>query len=512
VVVTTDSPALFDTFREVGGYRVVRQLAADGDSITLLVHDDDQPLIARVVSENCPRELIDQEVAVSDAVRAGSDALQAHVGALRDLGTTPDGRLVLLSEYVDGPRLDALLHERHGELTLGEAVTLLAPLATTIDDGHRVGVTGLVRGMTGVRLRRSGAPVLVGLRYARVGAAVPERFQHRDPAYAHDREQWNQLGAAVAAALPEPERSALLALLARHSGGVDRALFDLAEPLPVRFTRADAVSAPSDPGPAARTVIPPPEHSAVAPVGASAVASTARRERLDSAVSAIDALGLPETVIGAVRSAAFSLLDRVEGLIALGHRVRPTPGGAVRSRYRLVGLAGVAALAATIIVASLPSDDQRDTATEPSAGSGDTQGSAIAHETSLAVAGLPETELHPEADEWRGIVEQLVERWLACAPIADDDRGDPQRDDLRGLSLSCAVDVVHAGSAAARLITVVDDRHGMLRSWSSAQGDIVVVERMGSAVLVDLLAAETTTASLLLVRSEAGWRIRDVIG
>lgn len=512
MVVTTDSSALFGTFREVGGYRVVRQLATDVDGITLLVHDDDHPLIARVVSESCPREFIDQEVAVSDAVRAGSDALRAHVGALRDLGTTPDGRLVVLSEYVDGPRLDALLRERWGELSLGEAVTLLAPLASAMDDGHRVGITGLVRGVTGVRLRRSGAPVLVGLRQARVGAAVPERFQHRDPAFAHDRAQWSQLGADVAAALPEPERAALLAMLARHSSGVDRALFELAEPVPVRFSRVDTLSTPSDPGPVLHTVNPHYEHSLAAPTEALAVVVTARRERFDSAVSSLHALGLPETVVGPVRSAVLSALDRVEGLIALGRRVRPTPGGAVRSRYRLVGVAGAAALAATIVVASLPSDGQHGTATEPSAGFDDAPGSAVAQDTPLAVAGLPETELHPEADEWRGIVEQLVERWLHCAPTADSAPDTTQRDGPRELSQACAADVVHAGSAAARLITVEDDRHRMLWSWSSAQGDIVVVERMGSAVLVDLLAAETTAASLLLVRSEAGWRIRDVIG
>jgi len=38
---------------------------------------------------------------------------------------------------------------------------------------------------------------------------------------------------------------------------------------------------------------------------------------------------------------------------------------------------------------------------------------------------------------------------------------------------------------------------------------------MGGAVLVDLVASGpggTTAASLLVMRSEAGWRIRDVLG
>jgi hypothetical protein len=504
------SPAI-EPFREVGGYRVVRQLAAAIDGITLLVHDDGQPFIARVVSERCPPALIDEEVAVSDAVRAGPDALRVHVGTINDLGTTPDGRLVVFSEYVEGPRLDDLLHERMGDLRLGEAVTLLAPLATAIDEGHRVGVTGLVRGVMGVRLRRSGAPVLVGLRGARVGAAVPERFQHRDPAYETDRERWQRIGAAVAEALPAPDRTALLAVLGRHWAGLDRALFQLAEPLPVGLARVAAAPPPSEVGTTANTVSGPVERVGSAPAETPLVPSSPIRERVDSALSALDSLGLPASVVEVVRSAARSVVDRISALTALRRRVLTPPGGAVRSRYRLIGIAGAAALVATVVVAGLPSDDQGGAAPEPAVDSSDAHGPTALHDDSAhAVVGLPETALNPEPDEWRAIVDDLVERWVACGPTSDaeSDWADRTAAALPG----CAAEVVHAGSAAARLITVEDDRHRLLSEWSGASGDIVVVERMGSAVLIDLLSAETTTASLLIVRSEAGWRIRDVIG
>jgi hypothetical protein len=39
----------------------------------------------------------------------------------------------------------------------------------------------------------------------------------------------------------------------------------------------------------------------------------------------------------------------------------------------------------------------------------------------------------------------------------------------------------------------------------------VVIDRHGGAVVVDLVDGETTTASLLLLRSEAGWRVRAVL-
>jgi hypothetical protein len=88
---------------------------------------------------------------------------------------------------------------------------------------------------------------------------------------------------------------------------------------------------------------------------------------------------------------------------------------------------------------------------------------------------------------------------------------------------------------------VDDTRHSTLESWQAQGGEVVVVERMGGAALIDLVlptasASETsmnaptssataspataspatespatTAASLLVVRSEAGWRVRDVL-
>ncbi len=491
----------------------MRQLASDVHGITLLVHADGHTLMARVIAESCSPALVDQEVAVSDAVMAGPDALRAHVGAIVDLGTMPDGRLVLLSEYIDGPRLDAVLHERQGELSLGEAVTVLAPLATAIDEGHRGGVTGLVRGVTGVRLRRSGAPVFVGLHEARLGAAVPERFQYRDPAYAADRERWHRIGAAVGESLLAPDRAALLAALGGNSVGLDRALFELADPLPVRLTRV-ATAAPrveADVAPHLLSVVH--GNGSAAPSATPPALTTPRLERVDSALSALDSLGLPTSVVEAVRSAARSVANRAAGLTALRNRLLLASGGAVGSRYRLVGIAGAAAIVATIVVASLPTNDQGGAAREPIVGSSDVLGPAVPDDNGARVeVGLPETEIYPEPASWHGIVDELVERWLACGPTTQTGNDGASRVGTPAALPDCRADVVHAGSAAARLIAVADDRHRLLRSWSGASGDIVIVERMGSAVLIDLVTAETTTASLLIVRSEAGWRIRDVIG
>jgi hypothetical protein len=236
-------------------------------------------------------------------------------------------------------------------------------------------------------------------------------------------------------------------------------------------------------------------------------------ERVDAALTALDALGLPASVVGVVRSATSSAVDRITALIAVRHRVLPPSGGTVRHRYRIVGIAGATALVATIVAASLPSRDQGEAVPEPAVATSATPGPAGANDNgALAVVGLPETELYPEPDVWRGIVDELVGRWLACGPAAGADDEGASPDEPLVAAPACQAGVVHAGSSASRLIAVADDRHRLLQEWSGLRGEIVVVERMGSAVLIDLLAAETTTASLLVVRSEAGWRIRDVIG
>ena len=82
---------------------------------------------------------------------------------------------------------------------------------------------------------------------------------------------------------------------------------------------------------------------------------------------------------------------------------------------------------------------------------------------------------------------------------------------FRELSLLCLEGVDQAGSAA-----LDDDRRALLAMRDGAEGDaasvevvgVRVVERLGDSALIEL-GPETAPASLLLMRSEAGWRIRD---
>jgi len=511
-MMTTSTPQ-GEPLRTVGGYRVIRQLAAGQRDITLLLHDDAHLLVARVLAAGFSPEELDREVAVSDVVHSAGDPLRSHVQTVRDLCTIDDGRLALITEHLGGPRLDRLLHDRHGDVGLGEAVTLLAPLATAVDEGHRVGITGLPVDAASVRLRVSGAPVFTRAGGAALGPAVPERFRHREPAYAADHDRLAQIATAVADALTADDQPALLALLSRQAGRLDHALFALAEPLPVRVTRVNTSSTSSTRRTPDLDLADTPRAAEPVETLAGSIPAAAFEERGRHAADVLemlDSLGLPPAVIATARAAVVSVTERVERLVAAVGRVVRAPG-TVRVRYRRAGLAGAGALVVAVVVALLPGGNSGEIGHRDSADIDDAKPfgeQAVAE----AFVGAPETELHPEPESWSSIVKELVTRWVDCAPkraaVAAEAGG---REESLSALPRCVAHTAHHDSAASDLIGVHDDRHRVLQAWLAEQGGVVVVEQMGSAVLIDLLTAETTAASLLLVRSEAGWRIRDVI-
>lgn len=505
------------SLREVGGYRVVRTLSASRHSIRMIVHAAGRSWVARIFARDCPDELVDREVDVSDAVRAASGTLPHHVSLVHDLSTTADGRIALIDEHVAGARLDALLRARRSTLALGEAVTILAPLAGAVDEAHRIGLTGLLLDASAVRFRTSGAPVITRRATARVGPALPDRFREREPRYALDREALERVVEAVADAVSVDDQPALLAVLRRRGANLEHALFDLAAPLPVRFeVEGDAAVEDS---PVVRSPVTGLARTAPTDleVGVPDDTPPGPLPRLRAAVVAsLESLGLPASVIETVRGAVDAAAGRVARLVSLVHRSTGSSSRAVRPKVVLAGVAGAAAFAIAIALASGSGGEAETVIDGDPSRVGDTvQPVAAPSEAGASAPAITETELHPEPETWPALVEVLIDRWIDCAPVTtasehpDDRVGDATS---AVVGLGCAAAVVHEGSAAAALITTDDARHQLLREWSRAGGETVVVERMGAAVLVDLVVDNTATASLLVVRSEAGWRIRDVIG
>ena len=506
--------------QEIGGYRVVRTLAAGRHGVRLLVHAEGRSWVARVFHRECPDELIDHDLAVSDAVRGALGELSTHVSVVHDLSTTDDGRVVLIEEHLAGPRLDALVGRRGALVALGEVVTVLAPLVTVVEQAHRAGLTGLLPDASAVRLRASGAPVITRRLSARVGPALPDRFRDREPQYAADREALERVGMALGSALAQEDQQALLSVFRRRGVNLEHALFDLAPPEPVRL--ADDVSALPDAGMSRSTSAiaaaapgPPSGEAFGEPDGSPAWVDRVRR----ALTSTLQTLGLPPVVIDTVSTAVDTAAARTDGIARLLRRITPTGSRTVRPRFALAGIGGAGALVGAIALTSLAGATTADaestvTATSASDASTSTPGARDGDNAQPGAPGLAETELHPEPVTWPLLVEELVDRWIACAPLASGaqnlDDGAPQA--VNGPQQhECGAAVVHEGSAAAALLTVEDDRHHHLRQWRAARGETVVVERMGAAVLVDLVDDSMTTASLLVVRSEAGWRIRDVL-
>ncbi len=502
-----------EPLREVGGYRVVRTLSSSRHGTRLLVHADSQAWVARVFAHDCPDAVVDREVSVSDVVRSSAGAVREHVAAAHDLCTTDDGRVVLIEPYLAGPRLDTLLRTRRDSLTLGEAVTILAPLASAVDHGHHLGITGLLAEPAAVRLTAWGAPVITRRSGVRLGPALPDRFRDREPGYAADRDAVERVGAAVAAALGGDEQTALLGALRRRGAALDLALFDLAPPQPVRLDAEPEQSvgrSEQAPSPES-TVVPAAPVAAVERGGASERASLPLH-RLRTALSAsLSSLGLPEGVVSAVDDAGAVVCRHLSRGSEWVGRLTARDGRAVRPRFVVAGAVGAAALVAAVVVSTQygsgvpgPADSPREIAESPSPADAGTR----------VEPGLAEIELHPAPEVWPPLVTELLERWNDCAPasLSNDETRDVTTGDAGTSLAACASAVVHEGSAAAALIVVDDPRHDLVHDWLRAEGEVVVVERMGAAVLLDLVTDTTTTASLLVVRSEAGWRIRDVIG
>jgi hypothetical protein len=483
---------------QVAGYTIVRVLARSPRAILLLAHHHGQPRVLRIVAEGYDAAQLDGEI---DArARAGDE----HAATVIDLATSDSGAPVVVLEHLSGPRLDELLEGRRDDLSAGEAVTLIVPVLEAVAAAHDRGLT--FGGLTaeGIRLRTDGAPVITRFSAARAGAVLPARFRGRAAEYRVDLDSALSLAVDIARHVAAPTGDALLAVLAGdHAVDLDpgfrstiAALFDCAEPTPVRTAPASALaddavvrdrgaldpprvreSGAREPGPHHADVAPrPPEQSRLAPL--------------------LHRLALPDSLVQPV-------LASEARLAALGAAVRVGPRGGVQPRTVALGAAGaVSALLALVLVGAGAPDEGSGATGAPIASA-----SPLSEQRALPEEPMPDREeggeaperhLTPEPEHWGDVVGDLVERWLSCRE--------------RAAAATCAHASTQPGSSAEAVLHAPGEGSALaLRGWLEGARELVVVERMGAAVIVDLVGPETTTASLLLMRNEAGWRLRDVL-
>jgi len=438
---------------EVAGYRVLRSAGHGSRSRLLIGFADGATVVLKVCADGDPRVAV--ELAALD--RAAGE----HVVELLDVAAD-ERETVLVLERLPGGTLAELLERRTG-LGAGEAVTILAPLATTLERLHAAGVAHGSLSLGSVVFREDGAPALVGFGAAELFApGAPEVVRETVDGVITDRAALRSLVGLVLARVTGDRVGAAR----RLAGGMAEAtpaavadnLYGLASPVAVIFEQ---------------------EEPAAEPLEWRADAVVEERETPRPAV-------LPPWIL------AF-LPDGLRERVADQAQLLRSAWERWPVRRRRLGL-GLVAGALTVVVAL------------------------------AVVPGSPSTGVAELGGVEPGGVEPPdVAESPAAVPLFDSLPDDPveaaalllarREECLRELSMLCLDDVVQAGSAAQA------DDLALVRAVlggeeyppvTIVEGDPVLVERLGDSALLDLPTG-SEPASLLLLRTAEGWRIRQYV-
>jgi serine/threonine protein kinase len=353
----------------------------------------------------------------------------------------------------------AQLLERRAGLDAGEAVTVLAPVAACLARLHAAGVAHRAVGADHLLFREDGAPVLIGFGSACLfPAGLPEVARESVDGVADDRRALVALAAIVLRRVTGHRAAAALDLAERlanpDAAGVDALLstelFELAAARPIRFDADDTGA-----------------------TGSTRVIGLASAPAADTGARGLLAQVLESGPARLVRT-------NVE---------RRWRSWSARRRRTTLAVASAAMVLAIALVA-VP-------APAPSAG-------PVANGTADP-APVPQSSQPPHLDGADGVsgddplgaLSALLARRSDC---------------FRDLSEVCLSDVDERGSSAW-----AEDRAALDALLSQAEQPVLLdaagatlVQRMGDSALI-LLAPGTEPASLLLLKGEAGWRIRDYL-
>ncbi len=452
----------------IGGYRLVRKLGEGERAAVWLGHASTSSAtgnatVAAVKLYRQPTTVRDIDREVEALTRSSS----AHLVELTDVATAPDGRPCLVLRRIDGPPLAHVL-ARRSSLAAGEVVTALAPVTAALAELHRVGVAHGGLSARSVLLDQRGAPVVAGFGHAVVVGPLPDgsTAQSLSPAA---RDEQPLLGADVRdlAALVRdlvdrcPDDPGVRSLrdwldrLEPVSGALpalaDR-LFDLAPAVPLRVEEPAAVARVAFPG---------------------------------RAVDVVDEVARPLLAGG--------WLD--DGPVVVAQRaVRERLGAVVGSVRKPVWVAGAVGLVALVIAFAVV----------PSVGTARGEQGATARPTvSRTAAGgpAPEAVAALTGDDPVAATTALVSARASC--IAERSTG-------------CLGTVEQSGSAALEADSYFLRQlqaGGTVKDRRLDGSQPTLVQRLGDSAIVGLgaqTAPGTYAASVLVVRVDAGWRIRDL--
>ncbi|WP_166871671.1 protein kinase [Salinibacterium sp. ZJ450] len=471
LAVAADEPLLgIDTV--VGGLRVVRRLGAgERAEVYLAVVDSEPPMALKAYR----RWVSDDDIARE--IEAMTCVSNEHVVQLLDVASDRDGRPCLVLERHPKGSLSELFTSGR-PWSAGEAVTVLAPLAQTLGVLHTAGVAHGALGPGRVLFSERGAPVLIGWgRAALFAAGSPPVALEQHETATRDRMRLRRIAGSVLEAVTGDTiaMNSCTALAGWLDSSADTAgfcdelaerLFAVADPQPIDLGRG-GVAVPVTRPAFERVAVPP------------RIDDADSRQEPASRPGWLAALPLPEWLhdAAAAHGATWSrqILTRLR---------------TVRLRFWFAAAAvAVAFTAAMVLIPGNDSAPDAGTGHDPQPTGPATAGPPIVGEGSAVLA-----------DDPLAAAAELLQTRARC---------------LRDLSVLCLDAVAQPGSAAltADEATIRAVRDGQLEAAAVdvAVGDPLLVERLGNSALIDL-GTDSEPASLLVIRSEAGWRIRAYLG
>jgi hypothetical protein len=440
----------------IAGHRVLRLLATGTRSRVWLAPDDK---VLKVISGH----------AVAGEALALHRARGDHVVSLLDAAVDDDGAVLVFPRLPRGS-LAEVMAGRAG-LDAGEAVTVLAPISAALARMHAAGVAHADLSAAHVLFRADGAPMLIGFGSAQVfEGGLPEVALERIEGVVADRAALAELAAAVLARVTGPRSAAAdtLAESLRHGSHSDlesrlgRELFELAAARPVRLEPDAAAEAN--------------------PRRAVGIADLGEPQLPDAAPGQ----GPWRDVLGAV-------LETGPGRLMRSFVRERWQGWSPRQRKIAVAAAAAAAVLA-VAFAAVPAAPEKPASVsdQPIASESPDPNDPDPDDLDAGYAPSAVT-----GDDPLAALGELLPRRAEC---------------FRDLSALCLDDVDEQGSAAldddrAALDALVAD--GVQPQPLEAVG-ATIVERLGDSVLI-ALAPGSEPASVLLLKGEAGWRIRDFV-
>jgi hypothetical protein len=528
--------------RILTGHRLIRRIGTGTRAEIFLATGADGSSPLRPIAVKIFRQGTDT-AGIGREVHAMLENPAAALPSLDDVATTPDGRLCLLLELLPGRSLDTLLTER-GRIDAAEVVTVAATVTATLQALHTAGLSYPAVRTGCVRFDATGRPVLTGLgslvaipagaagvavrRDTAVGLATflqsllayldPEdpaastarellaEFSNRATARPFPAGLAGQEGALFAWAAAGPVRGAVPGT----EPGAEPGAEPVGEPVGERARNTGAWSRVHVPAPLG-SVTEQPTLAAVAGVPARLPAAAGPTRRGTGTGPSRRIAGLRAVAVRRVDDLRRSVPALVHTVVSAAHRVTPRRAPARKPALRPIlagaGLVVILSGAGLAVLTPQPSADSSAPSPAPAPSPERTPPSSTGHEPSSLAGSNPTAQPGVlDGEDPAEAVLELLRRREAC---------------LADASVLCLDGVAQPGSVLMTADSYAIRQAQTVPEASSAGVEAArnlvatVQERTGNAALVVLsdtsgVGDNAQPASALVIKGEAGWRLREL--